>query len=564
MSGVIVAADPRWMDTLPRRVAPWEDEWLPGLLLRCDAVNVWPAGSTARLLSPGIGSQKLTRPDYFVTAPGLDLPRLAALLALPLARVEETTFRAALSRLRARDDGGDGDDSAAASSGHLLSPAYLFCVCPPCVAEQHLLARWLAFPLLGCCPRHGVRLRVRCRCGAVLQPFRYGSAPFACADCGRPWATLPAEPPPDEDAARERAVLSLYDVFLTGGTPALRDEARGLLRAELYARGWDHVPPVTIGDIAVPRTPAQASSVDEFVASLVMLDLPAARLQESGPEGCGQLRCRNRACPLFGVATFTNIHTAHSARGDPLSYCDECGARFVGERMSSAFDDCWSPGLRVPSPHAVARARMHLRLWRVRLEIVCHLLLLTDEPVTLARAFARAGIPRTPHLRAHRLGLVALVQHYAILQQWLPPRTAQTKARGLHRWRPTIRNATAGQRRRLPDRTYSEDLSDAQWARVQPIIVAATPPEIQPDVDRREIMNALLYILTAGCVWRMLPDDLPSYATVYAVVCAWHRGGAWATVVETLRRVVWLPDIMHEVIQAQQRWRWLWDPSSSG
>ncbi len=77
-------------------------------------------------------------------------------------------------------------------------------------------------------------------------------------------------------------------------------------------------------------------------------------------------------------------------------------------------------------------------------------------------------------------------------------------------------------------------------------------------------MNALLYILTVGCVWRMLPDDRPSYATVYAVVCAWQRRGAWATVVETLRRVVWLPDIMHEVIQAQKRWRWLWDPSSSG
>jgi len=67
----------------------------------------------------------------------------------------------------------------------------------------------------------------------------------------------------------------------------------------------------------------------------------------------------------------------------------------------------------------------------------------------------------------------------------MPSCMAQTKARGLHRWRPTTRDATAGQRRRLPDRTDSEDLSDAQWARVQPIIVAATPPEIQPDADRR-------------------------------------------------------------------------------
>src|SRR5712691_6440764 len=45
---------PAWQQTLPRRVTPFPDEWLPGLLLRCDEVNHWESRATlAYLLSPG-------------------------------------------------------------------------------------------------------------------------------------------------------------------------------------------------------------------------------------------------------------------------------------------------------------------------------------------------------------------------------------------------------------------------------------------------------------------------------------------------------------------------------
>jgi hypothetical protein len=42
----IYISDPEWQETFPHRVAPLPDEWLPGLLLRCDEVNDWDSGKT--------------------------------------------------------------------------------------------------------------------------------------------------------------------------------------------------------------------------------------------------------------------------------------------------------------------------------------------------------------------------------------------------------------------------------------------------------------------------------------------------------------------------------------
>ncbi len=42
--------NPEWFSTLPQRVSPLADEWLPGLLLRCDEANEWSSGTTFRYL----------------------------------------------------------------------------------------------------------------------------------------------------------------------------------------------------------------------------------------------------------------------------------------------------------------------------------------------------------------------------------------------------------------------------------------------------------------------------------------------------------------------------------
>jgi putative transposase len=59
------------------------------------------------------------------------------------------------------------------------------------------------------------------------------------------------------------------------------------------------------------------------------------------------------------------------------------------------------------------------------------------------------------------------------------------------------------------------------------------------EVDMREVVNAIFYILRAGCSWRMMPHDLPAWQTVYSYFRRWERKGVWQkihTVLRCLRR----------------------------
>jgi transposase len=61
-----------------------------------------------------------------------------------------------------------------------------------------------------------------------------------------------------------------------------------------------------------------------------------------------------------------------------------------------------------------------------------------------------------------------------------------------------------GERRR----PYPSDLTDEQWALLQPLLTKASGPGQPPNVDLREVVNTLLYLKPMGCQWRYLPHDL--------------------------------------------------------
>jgi putative transposase len=48
------------------------------------------------------------------------------------------------------------------------------------------------------------------------------------------------------------------------------------------------------------------------------------------------------------------------------------------------------------------------------------------------------------------------------------------------------------------------------------------------------VVNAILYILCAGCAWRMLPHDFPAWKTVYHYFRQWRMDGTWASINEKL------------------------------
>jgi len=67
---------------------------------------------------------------------------------------------------------------------------------------------------------------------------------------------------------------------------------------------------------------------------------------------------------------------------------------------------------------------------------------------------------------------------------------------------------------------YPSDLTEAEWGLVLPLIPPAKRGGNRRHVDVREIVNALMYILSTGCQWRALPKDLPPRSTVYDYFCS--------------------------------------------
>ena len=83
-------------------------------------------------------------------------------------------------------------------------------------------------------------------------------------------------------------------------------------------------------------------------------------------------------------------------------------------------------------------------------------------------------------------------------------------------------------------RAYPSDLTDAQWAAIAPMIPDAATGGRPRKSDKREIVEAILSILRAGCAGRLLPHDFPPWQTVYDYLRRWQREGVWARVHHTL------------------------------
>ena len=87
-------------------------------------------------------------------------------------------------------------------------------------------------------------------------------------------------------------------------------------------------------------------------------------------------------------------------------------------------------------------------------------------------------------------------------------------------WTPTTRrhHSRTGLR-------YTSDLTDAEWALLEPLL----PPPCDQGRPRswplREVVNAISYVLRSGCPWRLLPSDFPPWRTVYRWFAAWRDEG---------------------------------------
>jgi hypothetical protein len=151
--------DPAWYTTFPHLVAPRENEWITGLLLRCDEVNHWDSGATLTyLLEP-------TNKRHLKGGVGLlkeeHLEKLADALAVPVSAILATTYQAELAYLY----GG-----VSQNPGISTTPVP-FHICPMCLGEDRMLRRLSTLPDITHCPLHGLSLVERCQRGThCLSP----------------------------------------------------------------------------------------------------------------------------------------------------------------------------------------------------------------------------------------------------------------------------------------------------------------------------------------------------------------------------------------------------------
>ncbi len=73
---------------------------------------------------------------------------------------------------------------------------------------------------------------------------------------------------------------------------------------------------------------------------------------------------------------------------------------------------------------------------------------------------------------------------------------------------------------------YPSDQTDAEWALVKPFVAIGKFSTPEWEVRLREVLDAVLYVLTTGCQWRQLPKDFPPRSTVHGWFVRWHCDGA--------------------------------------
>jgi putative transposase len=82
---------------------------------------------------------------------------------------------------------------------------------------------------------------------------------------------------------------------------------------------------------------------------------------------------------------------------------------------------------------------------------------------------------------------------------------------------------------------YPSDLTDEQWALIEPLLPPAKPGGRPREVDLREVVNALFYQARTGVQWDFLPHDLVAKGTAYDYFARWQNDGTWQKVVDALR-----------------------------
>ena len=107
--------------------------------------------------------------------------------------------------------------------------------------------------------------------------------------------------------------------------------------------------------------------------------------------------------------------------------------------------------------------------------------------------------------------------------------------------------------------TRRHDLTDEQWASIEPLLPVGRRPGRPPTWTKRQLLDGIRWRVRAGTPWRDVPDCYGSWAAVYAVFRRWQRDGTWARILSALQavadaagRIVWDVSVDSTTARAHQ------------
>lgn len=240
---ILTLDDPEWLSTFPCLVMPLPEEWLGGLLLRCDERNFWESGATLNLL------KQVSNWDTKVEVPQLMVPAqfsfedLAGWNACSVDNLLATTYLVELRRCQEVSQPLPGD----------LCSTFTFRLCPKCLVDRRLLKRKHMLSGVMCCLSHRIALMSTCTCGTNLQLFQLGSRPFACLTCGKDWAELPVLRITEDQALYQERLLSCYELFLVKGNTQMTDKVIRLFAYGAFSHPSSRYSSPSEGEENAPR-----------------------------------------------------------------------------------------------------------------------------------------------------------------------------------------------------------------------------------------------------------------------------------------------------------------------
>jgi transposase len=85
--------------------------------------------------------------------------------------------------------------------------------------------------------------------------------------------------------------------------------------------------------------------------------------------------------------------------------------------------------------------------------------------------------------------------------------------------------------------TGRHDLSDAQWAVLEPLLPKGKRPGRPPQWSRRQLIDGIRWRIRVGAPWRDVPERYGSWPAVYALFRRWQRDGTWIQILTALQAI---------------------------